>query len=182
MYKFSLFRSSLAALCLSAAVLSTPVAAQQPGDVRSQLKVADSAHLQILTLRDGSTIVGRITAIGQDSLTLSSSMGVLSLPIANISRVQEIDADRMNKGVYWFPNPNSTRLFFAPTGRMLKRGEGYVCDYETFFHGGACGVTDDISTGVGGRGSNGGTAPARAGAGSSQATNHETNGEAGTLK
>jgi hypothetical protein len=49
----------------------------------------------------------------------------------------------------WFPNPNSTRLLFAPTGQMLKKGEGYFSDYEAFFPGVAYGVTDNFSIGGG---------------------------------
>jgi uncharacterized membrane protein len=45
--------------------------------------------------------------------------------------------------------PNSTRLFFAPTGQMLRKGEGYFADYELFFPGFAYGVTDNISVGGG---------------------------------
>jgi len=49
----------------------------------------------------------------------------------------------------WFENPNQTRLFFAPTGQMLKKGEGYFSDYEVLFPGVAYGVTDNISIGGG---------------------------------
>jgi hypothetical protein len=55
----------------------------------------------------------------------------------------------MKDGEYWFPNPNSTRLFFAPSGRMLDQGEGYVSDYEVFFPGFAVGVTNHVSIGGG---------------------------------
>jgi hypothetical protein len=34
----------------------------------------------------------------------------------------------MRQGIYWAPNPNETRLLFAPTGRMLARGERYFSD------------------------------------------------------
>ncbi len=63
--------------------------------------------------------------------------------------IKETDADRMHAGQYWFPNPNSTRLFFAPSGQMLKKGEGYFADYQLFFPGFAYGVTDNLSVGGG---------------------------------
>lgn len=111
--------------------------------------MTDSTELQILTLRGGSTLIGRITAIGADSLTIDASVGRVSLPIASVIEARTVSADRMKEGEYWFPNPNATRLFFAPSGRMLERGDGYVSDYEVFFPGAAYGVTDNVSIGGG---------------------------------
>jgi hypothetical protein len=131
------------------ALATCPLGAQMRPDIRSRLHVADSSQLQVLTLRDGSTLIGRISAIEADSLTLDASVGSFSLAIASVTDVQYVTADRMKGGEYWFPNPNSTRLFFAPTGRMLERGDGYVSDYEVFFPGAAYGVTDNVSIGGG---------------------------------
>ncbi len=131
------------------ALATCPIGAQTRPDIRSKLHVTDSSQLQVLTLRDGSTLVGRISAIGADSLTVDGSVGTFSLPIASVTDVQYVSADRMKDGEYWFPNPNSTRLFFAPSARMLERGEGYVSDYEVLFPGVAYGVTDNVSFGGG---------------------------------
>jgi hypothetical protein len=135
----------LAALALAAC----PIGAQTRPDIRSKLHVADSSQLQVLTLRDGSTLIGRISAIGTDSLTVDASVGTFSLAIASVTDVQYVSADRMKDGEYWFPNPNSTRLFFAPSARMLERGDGYISDYEVLFPGVAYGVTDNVSFGGG---------------------------------
>lgn len=144
--RFSTFISiGFAALALA----TCPIGAQTRPDIRSKLHVADSTQLQVLTLRDGSTLIGRIRAIGADSLTVDASVGTFSLPIANVTGVQDVSADRMKGGEYWFPNPNSTRLFFAPSARMLERGDGYVSDYEVFLPGAAYGVTDNVSIGGG---------------------------------
>jgi hypothetical protein len=40
---------------------------------------------------------------------------------------------------------DDTRLFLAPTGRPLLKGEGYVSDHWIFFPGVAYGVTDNIT-------------------------------------
>jgi hypothetical protein len=42
-------------------------------------------------------------------------------------------------------DPNHTRLMFAPTGRPLRRGEGYFSDHELAFPGFAVGLTDNFS-------------------------------------
>jgi hypothetical protein len=42
-----------------------------------------------------------------------------------------------------------SRLYFAPTGRMLPRGKGYIADYYLFFPAFNYGVTDRVSLGGG---------------------------------
>jgi hypothetical protein len=42
-------------------------------------------------------------------------------------------------------DPNYSRLLFAPTGRPLEKGDGYLSDYELLFPGGAYGITDNLS-------------------------------------
>jgi hypothetical protein len=44
---------------------------------------------------------------------------------------------------------NDTRLLFSPTGRPLKKGEGYFSDHYVVFPGVAYGLTDNLSIGAG---------------------------------
>src|SRR5438105_4014504 len=126
------------------------VGAQANNDIRAKLTVPDSAHLQIVTLKDGSAIFGRIVAVNADTVVFQTSgAGTIQLQLGSIREIKEIAASDVHEGSYWFPNPNSTRLFFAPTGQMLKKGEGYVSDYALFFPGVAYGLTDNISIGGG---------------------------------
>ncbi|HXG87340.1 MAG TPA: hypothetical protein VNJ02_03310 [Vicinamibacterales bacterium] len=46
-------------------------------------------------------------------------------------------------------DPNPTRLFFAPTGRSLKKGEGYLGVYEVLLPFVQYGITDRVSIGAG---------------------------------
>jgi hypothetical protein len=144
-------RSSICAL----AVIMCPftfensAGAQSVSDVRSRMTVPDSAHLQIVTLTDGSTIFGRIVTVSADTVSFQTGAGPMQLSVKAIRDIRQISAEDVREGDYWFPNPNSTRLFFAPTGQQLKQGEGYVSDYELFFPGVAIGVTDNISIGGG---------------------------------
>ena len=123
--------------------------AQASRDVRARMNVPDSAHIQIVTLRDGSTIFGRILAVNADTVTFQTQAGNIQLSASAIREIKEIPAADLREGEYWFPNPNSTRLFFAPSGQMLKKGEGYFSDYELFFPGIAYGVTDNVTIGGG---------------------------------
>ena len=97
---------------------------------------------------DGSSIVGRVVAVNDSSIQIQTAGGRLNILFDAIRDVQSA-SQRAAEG--WFPNPNSTRLLFAPTGQMLKKGEGYFSDYELFFPGVAYGVTDNFSIGGAGR-------------------------------
>jgi hypothetical protein len=46
-------------------------------------------------------------------------------------------------------DPNPTRLFFGPTGRSLRQGQGYVAVYEVMLPFVQVGLTDRISVGAG---------------------------------
>lgn len=135
---------------LFAAVMTSPsLSAQDSGPSRDRLRVVDSTKIQVITLRDGSSLVGRIVDLRPDSVDFQTGIGRVPLAMTDIREIVETDANRMHDGRYWFPNPNVTRLFFGPTGQMLKRGEGYFADYQLFFPGVAYGVTDNISIGGG---------------------------------
>ena len=134
---------------IAVVVASAPLRAQNAGPSRDKFRVVDSTKIQVITMRDGSSLVGRIAAVGADSVDFQMRLGRVPIAIGDIRDISETDAGRMHGGQYWFPNPNATRLFFAPTGQMLKKGEGYFADYELFFPGFAYGVTDNISIGGG---------------------------------
>jgi len=144
-------RSSICAVAVMTCLLTSGkrAEAQAASDVRSRMTVPDSTHLQIVTLTDGSTIFGRIVSVSADTVSFQTGAGTMQLSVKAIRDVRQISAEDVREGDYWFPNPNSTRLFFAPTGQQLKQGEGYFSDYELFFPGVAIGVTDNISIGGG---------------------------------
>ena len=130
--------------------LSQSARAQATDDIRARLTAPDSAHLQRITLTDGSTIVGRVVAVTGDTVAFQTiSVGTIQLQIASIKAITLIPLSSDGDSRYWFPNPNTTRLFFAPTGQMLKQGEGYFSDYEVFFPGVSVGVTDNFTLGGG---------------------------------
>lgn len=140
---------AFAAALIAAVMFSSPVSAQNTSPTRDRLRVVDSTKIQIVTVRDGSSLVGRIVSVGADTLQFQTSVGRVPVAIRDIREITETDSRRMRNGQYWFANPNTTRLFFAPTGQMLKKGEGYFADYQLFFPGVAYGVTDNISIGGG---------------------------------
>ena len=108
-----------------------PAPASPPG---VELRIPDSLHTQVLELSDGSTLVGRITAVEADSVRFATAVTTMTLPRAAIVKVREIrNPTRSTTGEIWLPDPGVTRLLFAPTGRMLERGDGYFSNAYLFF-------------------------------------------------
>jgi hypothetical protein len=119
---------------------------QASPELRQRLRNIDSTLVVTVSTIDGSSIVGRVVAVNDSSIQIQTAGGRLNILFDAIRDVQSA-SQRAVEG--WFPNPNSTRLMFAPTGQMLKKGEGYFSDYELFFPGVAYGVTDNFSIGGG---------------------------------
>ncbi len=119
------------------------------GSLEQKLKSPDPGNIQIITLKDGSTRIGKITNVSEDEVTFDTEFGVETIATAAIREIREVPASSFNEGKFWFPNPNRTRLFFAPTARMLAAGEGYFSNYYLFFPGAAVGITDNITIGGG---------------------------------
>jgi len=94
---------------------------------------------------DGSTVIGRITEIKDSVVIFESDIGEIEIAILKIEEIIEVPVTYIKKGTYWFPNPNDTRLFLAPTARSLKAGSGYFADYMLLFPMIAVGVTDNIT-------------------------------------
>jgi hypothetical protein len=132
-------------LCL---VLSTVVIAGED-DIRKSLNIPEDDVKQIITLEDGSTLVGRTAEIRDNDILFETDMGVMTIEISKIREFKEVSSSSFKEGKYWFPNPNRTRLYFSPTGRMLNAGEGYFSDIYLFFPSVTFGITDNITLGGG---------------------------------
>ena len=113
------------------------------------MTIPDSTQTQILIIDDGLTFIGRIIEIGEKKIKFETKYGVMTISIFQITDLKLVSDDQLKDGKYWFPNPNCSRLFFAPTGRMLKQGEGYFADYFIFFPTVTYGITNNFTLGGG---------------------------------
>lgn len=105
-------------------------AAQVPAE-----RVAPGDSLLSIRLADGSTIVGRVTSVDGDRVVLVTEAGArVEVDRASIVAIRPANAP--------FEDPNTSRLFFGPTGRTVAAGEGYVGLFELFFPFVSFGVTD----------------------------------------
>jgi len=67
------------------------------------------------------------------SIRFAATGGTLALTRADIVDVRDVPKSSVRQGEVWPANPNATRLFFAPTGRMLAKGEGTSTTHISFF-------------------------------------------------
>ena len=98
-------------------------------------------------LLSGSSFIGKLIAQRENELEfMTKDLGRLTVQKANIRRLQLLTATQALHG--WEPVGNGTRIFFAPTARPLRKGEGYVQNIDIFLLGANYGITDNISFGV----------------------------------
>jgi len=84
-------------------------------DLSKKLVVPAEDTVQMLTVDDGSMLVGRITEVGADEIKFKTDLGEMTIAVSKIRKVVEVPASSFKKGQYWFPNPNVTRLLVGPT-------------------------------------------------------------------
>ncbi|OGC96011.1 MAG: hypothetical protein A2W25_09730 [candidate division Zixibacteria bacterium RBG_16_53_22] len=142
------FYSCLITLILIIFSPEISVAQAHPTD-SLKIAISDTSHVQILKLKDGSEVIGRTIEIGEDDILFQSNLGTNRVRKSDIAQITTIPRESAKPGGYWFPNPNVTRLYFAPTGRMLKKGQGYFSDYYLFFPGLTGAFSDRVSVGAG---------------------------------
>ena len=132
------------AIALSFVMNSRSASSAEPVPV-----IPQSGQIQIVTTEEGSTLVGSIIRIGEAEIEYRTDVGVITIPRSKIKSIRTLPADAIHGGEYMFPDPNRTRLLFAPTGRMLRKGEGYFADYYIFFPTVNYGITNRVSLGGG---------------------------------
>lgn len=141
-----LVRRALLAAALLACALGRPAAA---GAQVTGTPAAAADTVYEIRLRDGSVLVGRIVAEAGSTLTVQTQAG-LTLTVQRDQVVSITErSGRVVNGEVWPQDPHATRLFFAPTGRAIPKGEGYFGVYELFFPFVSYGVTDRFTVSAG---------------------------------
>ena len=102
-----------------------------------------------VVFEDETVITGRLQLVTVDSVGILTPGGVFIA--APEQKIRELRHTRLHllDGRFYRADPNDTRLFFAPTARGLRRGEGYFADYWIFFPTVAVGMTDFLGVGAG---------------------------------
>lgn len=123
--------------------------AQVPAPPPPDVAVAAPGVIQQLELNDGTRAIGRVESVSNGVLTFRTSSGVVMEVAVTMVRSVSPVTGTLVSGEFWPADANPTRLFFAPTGRSLKRGEAYFGVYEVMLPFVQYGVTDRLSVGGG---------------------------------
>ena len=111
--------------------------------------VEQQVTLYEVVLRDGSRLYGTIEREEADDIVFRTQAGaIVTARRSDIDSMKKVTGSLAN-GEFRPPDPNTTRLFFAPTGRSLPRGQTYLGVYEFLMPFVQVGVTDRFSIGGG---------------------------------
>lgn len=125
--------------CLVALAAARPALAQ-----RTPIPVPPVDTVAVVTLRltDGSELTGRVVARDDTSLVVVTIAGLRVVAPRRAIVAWRAQRGRIANGQFVEADPNTSRLFFAPTGRTLAAGSGYFADYFLFFPFVAVGLAD----------------------------------------
>jgi hypothetical protein len=138
-------RSIFARAAITSLMLAGIAAAQSP--TRNDTGQAGATPTHQLRTKQGSTFFGRLAEGGPDTVRFETSGGTLVLRRDMVAELRPIKPSEWRDGEYWFADPHTTRLFFAPTGRMLAAGEGYYSNTYLLLNSVNAGVTNRLSLG-----------------------------------
>lgn len=111
--------------------------------------VEQQVTLYELVLRDGSRLYGTIEREDANEVVFrTQASATVTAKRADIETLEKVTGT-LADGEFMPPDPNATRLFFAPTGRSLPRGQAYLGVYEFLMPFVQVGVTDRFSVGGG---------------------------------
>ena len=120
------------------------------GLIEKLKKDRDTTAVYNIEFTEGSEIYARIKDVRRDELLLeSTTLGELAVKVYNIKKIDSEKFSVDEKGLYWFPNPNATRYFFAPSAINLEKGSGYYQNVYVLLNMFNYGVTDWLSIGGG---------------------------------
>jgi hypothetical protein len=105
-----------------------------------------------LTLRSGTVLAGTLRAARPLELEFETSKAeTVIIARDQVALMQLVPASEAATALLhpnWEYVGNGTRVFFAPTARNLRAGEGYVQNIDVLVLGANIGITDNVSFGV----------------------------------
>lgn len=141
------------------AVLSRPALAQQPAPMPMPTPTPATAPDQAMLpgetigqtytveVRSGTSFIGVLTTVGPDDLTFQTKdLGLLIVKRVDLKQLAPLSAEQARRGFDYQGNGN--RLFFAPTARNLRKGEGTVQTIDILLLGVNYGITENFSMGA----------------------------------
>ena len=118
---------------------------ESANSVMDSIKTAISDSLVSIELTDGSILKGHIMEEENQKIQFRTLGGLeLTIPQSMVQKISQLGG-KVKEGKFYRYDPNYSRLMFTPTGRPLRKGEGYFSDYYVFFPGISYGVTNYFS-------------------------------------
>ena len=120
-----------------------------PAFAQNTTEPAQVVELYELVLKDGSRVFGTIERQSDAEVVLRTQAGdTVTARRENIASLRLVKG-RIERGEFMRPDLHRTRLFFAPTGRSLRRGEASFGVFQFIAPFVQVGLTDRISVGGG---------------------------------
>lgn len=108
-------------------------------------EVSVSESIVRIELEDGSSAYGTVREVRGDTVRIELVSGdVMEVQRRRIRSVHAFEG-RIVDGRAWQADPNETRLFFGPTARSLRSGEGYLAMYYAVMPFAALGVGERVT-------------------------------------
>jgi hypothetical protein len=136
--------AAITLLMAMVAVVPAVAAGQCPRGQPSIIEVAPAGVTQEVILVGGAEYLGRVIDAGEPIRFQLLSGDILELARSRVLCVRPVEG-RLHEGQFWAADPNTTRLFFGPTGRALRQGDGYISVFQIIMPMVAYGVTDRIT-------------------------------------
>lgn len=131
-------------VCLACTLSPSPAVAQEPAQ-----PAMVAVTLFELVLDDGSRMFGSVERESETEIVFRTHVGAsLTVRRADVQSLRRLSGT-LRGGEFMPPDPNRTRLFFAPTGRSLRRGQVSLGVYQFVAPFVQVGVTDRFSIGGG---------------------------------
>ncbi|KAA3596079.1 MAG: hypothetical protein DWQ06_16015 [Calditrichaeota bacterium] len=115
-----------------------------------EIQIPDSGTVQVLKTKDGSKFIGKVISFDDEKVLFETQNGNFEIKRNKIKSLENYSDTNVKSGEFFNPDPNVSRLFFAPKGKMLKKRKGYYQNIWLFFHNVTFGITDNITMGIGG--------------------------------
>jgi hypothetical protein len=139
----------LVVLAILLAGASAPAVAAAPQDSADRAPLQQPVVLDELLLKDGSRLYGTVVRETDDEVVFRTQAGlVVTVRRENVARLRRVEGTLV-EGEFRRADPNATRLFFAPTGRALPKGQVYAGVFEFLMPFVQVGITDRVSIGGG---------------------------------
>lgn len=113
------------AIVACTAALLALAAASLPAAAQGEPEPLPADSLQELRRADGSRVIGHVVGQRGDTVVFETVTGEQVEVRRRFVRIRPVRG-RFVDGEFWPEDRHGTRLFFAPTGRTLRQGEGYA--------------------------------------------------------